>query len=146
MNYKLLISTIAVAVFAIIFASLWTGIATREVTVVDHPYDEGLKYDATQKKYADLGWKVVTPSSLKNTERLNVNVLDKNGAPLADVAVEFAANRITSPDIRKYHAVQTERGRYEAKVDFSSQGLWELKVNVTRGNDTLSYESKLHID
>jgi len=146
MNYKLLIAIIAAMVLGIVGASIWIGISLREETVVEHPYDEGLKYDAIQKKYADLGWKVVPPPSLNKRQQLDVWVYDKNGAPLEGATVDFVINRITSPDAKRYRAVQTERGRYGVQVDFSSPGYWELKVNVTRGNDTLSFDSKMHID
>jgi nitrogen fixation protein FixH len=146
MNYKLLIITIAVVVFAIIGVSLWTGIEMREVTVVEHPYDEGLKYDATQKKYAELGWRVVTPSSANKDGQLTVWVYDKNGVPMDGASVEFAINRIAGHEIKKYRAAQTERGRYGASVDFYSKGCWEIKVNVTHGTDTLSYDNKIQID
>ncbi|HEY4744134.1 MAG TPA: FixH family protein [Desulfuromonadaceae bacterium] len=146
MNYKLLIAIIAVMVLAIVGASIWIGITLREDTVVEHPYDEGLKYDAIQKKYADLGWKVVSPPSLNKRQRLDVWVYDKNGAPLEGVTVDFVIKRIARSDAKRYRAVQAERGRYGAQVDFSAPGYWELKVNVTRGNDTLSFDNKMHID
>ena len=145
MNYKLLITTIALVVFALIGTCLWMGISMREVTVVEHPYDEGLRYDEIQKKYAELGWKVATPPSLGKNGQLYVNVSDKNGAPLDNAAVEFAINRIDSPDIKKYRAAWAERGTYGTHVDCTSKGCWELKVNVTAGKDTLSYDSKIHI-
>jgi len=105
-------------VLAIIGASLWMGITLREKTVVEHPYDEGLKYDSTQKKYADLGWKVETPEALSKGKRLDVWVYDKNGALMDGASVEFVINRIASPDVNKYRTVQTERGKYGANVVF----------------------------
>ena len=146
MNYKILITTIATCVFGIIVASLWAGIQMREVTVVEHPYEEGLRYDSTQKKYQDLGWKVVVPPSLKPGGQLQVLIYDKNGAPLDVSQVELAVNRINSTDIKKYRAARADRGRYDAQVDFSSKGLWEIRVNLTQGADTLSYDNQIHID
>src|SRR4051812_16261885 len=112
MNYKTLIIIIVLMVLSIIGTCLWTGIAMREVTVVDHPYEDGLKYDATQKRYADLGWKVVVPPSLNQDGQLKVSMYDRNGAAMDGAAVEFVLNRIGSPEIRKYKAAQVERGKY----------------------------------
>jgi len=145
MNFKLLITTIALAVFALIGVCLWKGISMREVTVVERPYDEGLRYDEIQKKYTELGWKVATPPSLGKNGQLYVRVSDKNGAPLDDAAVEFAINRVDRADIIKYRAARVESGKYGSHVDFNSKGCWDLKVNVTVGKDTLSYDSKIQI-
>jgi nitrogen fixation protein FixH len=146
MNYKVLITGIFAGVLMIIAASVLMGISKREVTVVDHPYEDGLKYDATQKKYSDMGWKVVVPPSLKKDGKLDVCVYDRNGSPLDVTAVEFSVNRIDSPEVVKYRAVRADHGRYGAAVDFSSKGLWEIKVNLTQGGDTLSYDSRINIE
>ena len=146
MNYKALIIAVSSLVLAIIAGSLWAGIATREVTVVEHPYEDGLKYDQTQKRYADLGWKVVAPSSLDKSGRLEVKIYGKDGAPLDAGSVEFALNRLGSSEIKKYRAPRDGGGSYGARVDCPLPGYWELKVQVTRGADTLSYDSRLHID
>ncbi len=145
MNYKLLISSIVAAVFSIIGVCLWSGITMREVTVVEHPYEEGLRYDANQLRIAKLGWKVIVPRSLARDEQLNVQVYDRNGAPVDAAKVELAVNRIDSLEIKKYRALQTDRGSYGAHVECSPQGCWEVKVNVTRGDDWLSYDSRINI-
>ena len=146
MNYKFLISGIFAGVLTIIAASVVMGIAKREVTVVDHPYEDGLKYDATQRKYSDMGWRVVVPPSLKKDGKFDVCVYDRSGVPMDVTAVEFAVNRIDSPEVVKYRAVRADHGRYAAPVDFSSKGLWEIKVNLTQGADTLSYDSRINIE
>jgi nitrogen fixation protein FixH len=146
MNYKILIATISLLVFAIIGASLWIGIAMREATVVEHPYEAGLRYEATQKRYAELGWRIVVPPSVGKGGQLDVYVYDKNGAAMDTTIVECIVNRIGSSDMKKYRAEHADHGRYRVHADFSSTGYWELQVNVTQGTDTLRYDSKIHID
>lgn len=146
MNYKILISSVMLIALVIMAGLVWTSILMRDVTVVEHPYEAAINYDATQKKYAELGWKVVTPASANKGELLNVTVYDRNGVAMDNAAVEFMLNRIGSPDIKKYRAELTEHGRYGVHADFSSKGCWELRVNVTRGKDTLSYDSKIQVD
>ena len=146
MNYKTLIMLIYIVVLAIIAASLLMGIKTREATVVEHPFEAGLKYDSMQKKYAELGWKVEIPPSLGKDGFLSISIHDSKNAPVDDVSVEFVLNRFGSPDIKKYRAKHTDRGVYGTHVVCPLNGYWALKVNVTLGNDTLSYESKIRIE
>jgi len=146
MNYKILISSVMLIAIVIMAGLVWTSILMRDVTVVEHPYEAGINYDATQKKYAELGWKVITPASVNKAELLNVTVYDRNGVAMDNATVEFMLNRIGSPDIKKYHAKHTEHGRYGVYAEFSSKGCWELRVNITRGGDTLSYDRKIQIE
>lgn len=146
MNYKILITSIFAGGLIVILLSLGAGIAMREVTVVEHPYEDGLKFDALRKRQTDLGWKVVAPLSLKNKEQLNVGIFDKDGVPLNGASVEFAVNRMGSPTSKKYRAAQADHGGFGAPVEFSSHGYWEVRVNVTRGDETLSYDRRIQIE
>ena len=146
MNYKILIVSISISILAIIAACLWVGIAMREVTVVEHPYQDGLKYDATRKKYADLGWKVVVPASLSKDGQLNVMVYDRNGAPLDAESVDFAISRVASTETTNYRAARADSGGYGARVNCALKGYWDVRVKVTRGADSLSYDSRMHVN
>ena len=146
MNYKFLVSLVMVGGFVIMAGLVRTSILMRDVTVVEHPYEAGISYDATQKRYAELGWRVITPASADKDGLLNVTVYDRNGAAMDNAVVEFMLNRIGSPDMKKYRAEHTEHGTYGVHADFSSKGYWELRVNITQGKDTLSYDSKIQID
>ncbi len=146
MNYKILIYSVMFVGFAIMTGLVWTSMVMRDVTVVEHPYEAGIAYDATQKRYAELGWKVISPVSANKDGQLNVSVYDRNGTAMDNATVEFMLNRIGNPDIKKYRAERTEHGMYSVHADFSSKGYWELRVNVTQGKDTLSYDSKIKID
>lgn len=146
MNYKILISLVMFVGVVIMAGLVWTSILMRDVTVVEHPYEAGIAYDATQKRYAELGWKVISPASANKDGLLNVTVYDSNGVAMDDATVEFMLNRIGSPDIKKYRAEHTEHGTYGVHADFSSRGYWELRVNITQGRETLSYDSKIQID
>ena len=146
MNYKILITCVSSFIFAIIIASLWAGIVMREATVVDHPYEDGLKYEATQKRYAELGWKIVVPAALDKDGKLRVLVCDRNGAPMDVGMVELAINRLGGHETAKYLAVRADRGKYSALVDVSAKGYWEVRVKLTRGSDVMIYDDRIHID
>jgi len=146
MNYKYLIAAIAIAAFGIAGTLVWFAYQYREDTVVDHPYQEALQYDQTQRKRAQLGWQVLSPESLKQGEQLFVQVVDKNGAPVDHATVELAANRIDKTDTKKYSAKPADHGRYGALVEFDSRGTWQIKVKVTRGTDSLSFDNRIYIE
>ena len=146
MNYKILIATISSLVFTIIAACLWAGISMREVTVVEHPYEDGLKYESTQKKKAELGWQVIAPASIGKDGQLEVTLHDRNSAPLEIGSVQFALNRLASSEVKQYQASRLGPGKYGAVVNCPLQGYWEIKVKLTRGGDTFSYDSRIHID
>jgi nitrogen fixation protein FixH len=146
MNYKYLIAVIAFVAFGIAGTLVWFAYQYREDTVVEHPYQEALQYEATQKKREQLGWQVLLPETLKQGSELLVQVVDKNGVPVDNAAVELSANRIDKTDTKKYSAKPADHGRYGARVDFTSHGTWEIKIKVTRGTDSLSFDNRIYIE
>jgi nitrogen fixation protein FixH len=145
MNYKFLITTISSLVLAIIAGSLYAGIVMREVTVVEHPYQDGLQYDSMRKRSAALGWKLAVPPSLAENEVLKVVVSDRNDVPMDVDAVEFAVSKVASTDVKTYRTQHSGRGGYTARINCPSAGYWDVKVKVTLGGDTMNYDSRIRI-
>lgn len=146
MNYKILIASISILVFGIIGFCLWKGVTLQERTVVEHPYEDGLKYEAMQQKYALLGWKVTLPPSLTRDGELQVTVADRSGAAIDPGRVEFALEHLGGSETHSYRASRANRGRYAARIHLASPGYWDVKVKIDRGEEILRYDGRIHIE
>lgn len=147
MKYKLLIGLIMSVGFGIIGASIIIGIERRDVTVEENPYEAGLKFDERLKKYAELGWRVEFPQSIKaDGNRLMIGVFDKQGRAMEDASVECVINKCGDSMMKHYKCTYMDNGYYQTIVSFDNAGCVEVKANVSRANDTLSYANKVYIE
>jgi nitrogen fixation protein FixH len=147
MKYKLLIGLIMFAGFSIIGASIIVGIDRRDVTVEENPYEAGLKFDERLKKYAELGWRVEFPQSIRADENLlKIGVFDKQGRAVEDASVECMINKCGDSMMKRYKCMHMDNGYYQSIVSLEDAICMEVKANVSRANDTLSYTNKVYIE
>ncbi len=147
MKYKLLIGLIIFIGFSIIGASIIVGIDRRDITVEENPYEAGLKFDEQLKKYAELGWRVEFPHSIRAGEnRLRIGIFDKQGRAVEDASVECIINKCGDSMMKHYKCTYMDNGYYQTIVSFDNAICVEVKANVSRANDTLSYTNKVYIE
>ncbi|TAN45813.1 MAG: hypothetical protein EPN22_01310 [Nitrospirae bacterium] len=147
MNYKILIALVLAGGIAIITAAVFIGIEKRDMVVADDPYQEGLNFDQTLKKYKELGWSVAVPAVVKLGEsKLTLMVSDKDGGPLEGAEITFTANPMGTPDVRNCRCSAAGAGRYEAAVPFDRKGYWDITVKVSFGKETLKFSNKLNVE
>lgn len=147
MKYKLLIGLIMSIGFSIIGASIIIGIERRDVTVEENPYEAGLKFDEQLKKYVELGWRVEFPHSIRADEnRLRIGIFDKQGRAVEDATVECIINKCGDSMMKHYKCTYMGKGYYQTIVSLDNAICMEVKANVSRANDTLSYTNKVYIE
>lgn len=123
------------AIMVYIAATTWTGIA------VNRSYDKGLHYNRNLEaaaRMAALGWEASLETEFNGdlAGTVRVAVTENNGDPLyrADVVVEFER-----PTHEGYDFVvplqPAGSGLYSAAFAAPLEGLWDLRLIVTRGSD-----------
>jgi nitrogen fixation protein FixH len=116
------------AVMVALALATWTGVET------DHPYEDGLAYQATldaERKQAELGWKVdlAFEAADRDHAAVTVTMLDREGAPIhgADVHARFI--RPTREGFDSAVALrELGEGRYGAESRVEMPGQWNLVV------------------
>lgn len=123
------------AIMVYVAATTWTGIA------VNRAYDKGLHYNRNLEaaaRMAALGWEasIETELTAERAGTVRVAVTENGGDPLtrADVVVEFER-----PTHEGYDFVvplqPAGSGLYSAAFAAPLEGLWDLRLVVTRGSD-----------
>lgn len=133
---------------ALLLGSMLTGLGVMAYVAIDDPsfalepsyYDKAIHWDAQQAEAEasrELGLRLVmSPLVLTSSGAVDVElrVSDRHGAPFtsAELRLEAFANARASR-VEKLLLSETAPGVYRAQIGAGLRGLWELRVNVTRG-------------
>lgn len=143
---KLAIGLAVLTVFAIIAGTILVGSKVREETVVEHPYEEGLRNDADHASRAALGLVVTVDDEapVVGEAPLSFGLADRRGQPVDGAAVEVELSRpATSHGEVRAEARALGGGRYEAAVAFPAPGPWDVRFDVRDGADRVRLERRL---
>lgn len=147
MMYKILIGLIMFVGMGIIALSIAVGVLHRDVVVEDDPYEAGLRFDRTLKRQMELGWKLKVPLSVREDDkRFVATISDRDGRAVDGAAVELLVNRMGSPRIERYKAMNIGNGKYQAAVVFNGTGYWEVKARVILASDTIVFDNKVYVE
>ena len=124
-------------------------LATTDATVSIEPdyYQKGLHWDATAaqaRQNERLGWSVkieLGPAVNVRGERVLICCLaDRDGQPLDGATVDVIAfSHARGNERTEVTLLPDGRGRYESRVRFAHQGVWEFRLAILRGADTFTY-------
>jgi len=147
MKYKFLIASILLTGISIIALSIVIGIRKRDIVVEDHPYDAGLVFDEKLKRYAELGWRVEVPHSIKAIDNeLMVRILDKQDRPVESAIVEYIVNRCSDTHRVKYRTDYSGNGYYKTRLNLIDTSCIEIRVNVEKNRNVLSFDNTVYVE
>ncbi len=143
-----------ITVLAVNVAFIVTAFKTNPGLVDKNYYEKGRAveehFQERLKARNRLGWdiNVQTPSEVVagKATTFHVNIVDKVGMPLNGAEVTMQAYRPSdaSADI-KINMDFVTNGIYQARFALPLKGIWDLKVNVTRGDDELNISRRIHV-
>jgi len=113
----------------------WTGLVSTNY------YEEGRTYNrniAAAEAQAALGWQVTAEARLTQgfDGELTVDVRDRQGQPITDATVTARFIRPTSEGHDfSLDLAATGEGSYRAAFTLPLTGLWDIHLDITRGDD-----------
>jgi nitrogen fixation protein FixH len=108
-------------------------------------YDRGLGYDRELAEFAAqraLGWHL--DAALAPAGDLVVTATDGSGAPLTDATLTATLLRPTQASLDQTVGLAEEApGTYGARVALPVPGLWTVRIDAVRGDDSYRYEQRV---
>ena len=104
-------------------------------------YAKAVAWDSTmaeERASEALGWKVAADLSgaSRSGARLSVRLVDRAGAPVTGARVRVEAiHNLQADQPVTAELGGDERGVYEAELPLRLAGMWELRLDVTRGHE-----------
>ena len=147
---KTLIGIIVAAGIMAVVGAVVVGVRSFDGTVTEKPYEEGLVWDETQKKIAELGWRAEIKGSGFRTgdNDLIFSVLDKRGSPLdldQSISVHLSRPSNASYDM-VFDAREDGEGLYRVSVRFPLYGYWDVKLNIVRNEDDITIIERVFVE
>lgn len=124
------------------------GLSRFDGTVTDHPYEEGLLWDRTWKRIAELGWKVRIENGVLSMgeNEIIISVTDRKKRPFDAKGITILRSRPSSADFDTYITpAEVKRGEYRAAVDFPLYGEWDIKVLTPQNGGGVVYEERVFV-
>ena len=146
---KPLIAVASLAALGAVAATIAVGTSLREETVVKDPYEHGIHHDQERKARERLGWQARFDAADLRTggSGLTFTLVDRAGAPVEGAVLKLAVTRPAGPgDERQGAAVALGGGRYRAPVGFAAPGFWDVRLDATRGPDTVGLTQQVRIE
>lgn len=141
-------------VVAVNVAFIVTAFRTSPGLVDERYYEKGRDVEKHFQKKLEargrLGWDINLQSPDKvlvgQSATYYVNIVDKVGLPVRDATVTLQAYRPSdaSADIRA-EMERVTNGVYQTSVNLPLKGIWDLKIQVTRGEDQLEIARRISV-
>jgi nitrogen fixation protein FixH len=146
---KTLIAIAVIAAIAAVAGSVVVGIKSFDGTVTEHPYEAGIIWDDIMRREAELGWTVHVGKGPYFTGhgKILIDVRDKDGGPLKNAALLVMAGRAETSAYDQYaDTVKIRDGLFKINVTFPLYGYWIITIEVTQGDDTLSFKKRIFVE
>ena len=86
-----------------------------------------------------LGWETslrTTPSTTKGMVDVELTLVDSEGTPISDALVSFDAfHNARASQILRDELPHQQDGNYRKTLPLRRSGVWEFRLDITRGND-----------
>lgn len=145
---------LVVIVLAVNIAMISLAFITSPGLVTENYYEKGIDHeDNFNKRMAArsaLGWSYRTEfptSPVMNTEELyRFSIVDKVGRPLSDARVNISVYRPSDASVDfNVNMLEVAPGVYQSKLNYPLKGIWELTVQVERGDDQYDFNRRTSV-
>ena len=147
---KTLISIVVIAGVMAVVGAVVVGVKSFDGTVTAKPYEEGLAWDETKKKIAELGWRAeIKGSGFRTGENdLIFAVVDKKGNSLdLDQSISVLLSRPSTDSYDMvFNARENDEGLYRVSVQFPLYGYWDVKLNIVRNEDDIIINKRVFVE
>lgn len=146
---KSLIAIVVIIGFAAVAGSIIVGTESFDGIVTEHPYEDGLLWDEIRNKENKLGWrtKIQNREFFIGDNDVLISVLDKNSRPLARSEVTLMISRPANAEYDKlFDNIHVKDGLFKTVMHFPLYGYWDIKIDVLKGEDVLSFKKRLFVE
>lgn len=138
--------TVVVAVNA---TMVWLAVGSFSGLYTPKPRDRGLRFNdvvAAQQVRDTLGWRI-DATWRPGSDRLDIALFDRDGAPLSDarVTVELVRPTEKRPPLGIAMAV-VEAGRHAGYATLPARGNWDLDITVERGGQRFAQTRRMFLE
>lgn len=146
---KKLIFFVTLAALAAVIGAIVVGSRSFEGIVTARPYETGIAWDKTRNDKLASGWEVTIANRdfQVGDNELLLRISDRSGAPLTNAALAVNLSRPHTTAFDK--AVQTNSsgpGVFKAVADFPAYGHWDIKMTVTAGEKSVSFDKRIFVN
>jgi nitrogen fixation protein FixH len=137
---KLVLLLVVIVGLGAVVGAIVIGNQSFEGIVTEDPYEEGLKRDEIRKTHERLGWKVKLADQTFRMGRTDLafSVVRPDGSSIegAEVHLKLSRPNTDEYDVRS-EVTETSPGMYNAPVDFTLFGNWDLVFDIRKEGDIL---------
>ena len=144
---KFLIILVVIIGLSAVFGAIIVGRNSFEGIVAEKPYDYGLLWDKEQKARADSGLhtEIMNKTFRVGENRLIIKLLDRERNVIKGAALTVLVSRpSTTVYDRRYDALPSSDNLYYSAVYLPLYGYWDVKLQVSEGRSTVSFEHKIY--
>jgi hypothetical protein len=147
-----IIGALAIHVVASL-ATVWVATSNPSYAVEKDYYQKALHWDdrrAQERINHELGWVVTLavsgPRAAGETAELELGLADRDGQPVNGAAVSVEAFHNARADrILRASLRGSGGGRYTSGLAMRRPGVWEFRINASRGDDTFTHRESRYV-
>lgn len=123
------------------------GTRLYENTVVENPYETGLRWDELRKKRERLGWEVELDRGRyrPGENRIRFRIRDRGGIPLTQAKVSLRIERRETAVYNRDFAIRGSGSELESSVSFPRYGHWVLRFRVEKNGEFLELLKEIYV-
>lgn len=120
------------------------------VSVESDYYQKAVRFDADQamrRRSERLGWRLTLAanSAIAGETTLTATLVDSSGAPVRGAVVRFTALAVARGNDPLTGSAREEGDHYVATLPMIRRGLWDINVEVVRGNERFVTAQRLEL-
>ncbi|RJR20261.1 MAG: hypothetical protein C4581_03515 [Nitrospiraceae bacterium] len=145
---KILIAIVVIIGLFAVVGAIIIGVKSFDGIVTEHPYEKGLMWDEIRHKENELGWTVDVRmrKSFAGDNEVEISVLDRNKRPLTVSKMDLHISRPTAATFDRYFdIIPLGDGVFLSRPDFPLSGYWDIRINVSSGEDALLFEKRVFV-
>ena len=145
------ISVVVVLVLTVT-ANIWIAVRANDdpsMSIESDYYQKAVRFDADQalrRRSERLGWHVALDAAATDGQAtVTARLVDSTGAPVRGATVRFRARHVARSNDAISGVARETGDQYVATMAMARRGLWDVDVEVVRGNDRFVTEQRLEL-
>jgi len=143
---------VVVVLVLTVTANIWIAVRANDdpsMSIESDYYQKAVRFDADQalrRRSERLGWHVALDAAATDGQAtVTARLVDSTGAPVRGATVRFRARHVARSNDAISGVARETGDQYFATMAMARRGLWDVDVEVVRGNDRFVTEQRLEL-